>query len=306
VLAGNSLAAAQVLELMLDVWDPAEILVVAAPDDSTHDWQPSLAETARAMGVTTLQPPKVNAPDVIETLRAWGPDLLLSVYYTQIFKPELLDVIAGPALNFHPALLPRHRGTAPLIWAIVDGDEVAGVSVHHLTKGIDTGPLVDQRSLPIHPDDTGYTLHLKASNLVSAMAARILRSLATGGGIPEGQDQAGDATYHSKRDPSVNHLDWRQSRERVRNVVRALAPPLPGAYSLLGALRLQIDAVSFAEVAGPARAPGMIEFRSVPGAAVIWAADGPVTVDACRVDGKPMSPADIKSLPDVIEGDFAR
>src|SRR2546423_4522960 len=140
---------------MLELWPASDILALAPPESVRHEWQPSLADEARARGVPVAQPERVNDDHVLDRIRGHRPDLLLSVYYTQIFRPALLEAIDGPALNFHPSLLPRHRGTAPLIWAIVEGDALTGVSVHELTVGVDEGPLVDQKSLPIHPNDTG-------------------------------------------------------------------------------------------------------------------------------------------------------
>src|SRR5262249_39830458 len=153
VLAGNSHAAVYVLDLLLEAWPRDDILVIAAPDTKRHSWQPSLAERAAELDVRFIAPPKVNEPDVVQTVLDHHADLLLSVYYTQIFKAPFLEAINGPAVNFHPALLPKHRGTAPLIWAIAEGDTMAGLSVHELALGVDTGDLLYQRLLPIHPDD---------------------------------------------------------------------------------------------------------------------------------------------------------
>lgn len=306
MLAGNGLASISVLDLLLEAWPASDLLVLAPPDDARHSWQPSLALAAHARGVAVLEPPRVNDVDVIAQLGGHGTDLLLSVYYTQIFHPELLDVVEGPAVNVHPSLLPRHRGTAPLIWAIADGDTVTGVTVHRLTRGVDTGPIVDQRTLPIHPDDTGYSLHMKAANLVRAGIANILRSMLAGEGLPDGREQSGEVSHHSKRDPSLNHIDWSQPRERVRNVVRALAPPLPGAYTMLGGQRVHIDAVCAADVQGPVKLPGSVDFRTVPGAVLVWAGDGPLSVGACRVGGVPIAPAALRDRLGVREGEAAR
>jgi len=306
VLAGNSAAAIYVLELLLDEWAPSELLVIAAPDDESADWHPSLADAARRYDVPTWQPDRVNAPEAIEALRAHDCDLLLSVYYTQIFRPELLSVIHGPAVNFHPSLLPRHRGTAPIIWAIAEGDTVTGVSVHELTVGIDTGPLVDQATLPIHPDDTGFSVHEKAALLVRALAARLLRRLLAGEGLPERTEQSGIATYHSKKDPRLNHLDWTSSRERVRNIVRALAPPLPGADTMLGDRRIVIEQADLCEVGAHIRAPGMVQIRR-PGAEVlIWAGDGPLQIKRISCDGESLTGPALLDVLSRAEGEVAR
>src|SRR5262245_60949870 len=126
VLAGNNEAAVLVLDLLLEEWAPADVLVIAPPGGAKHGWQPSLALHAAEHDVRVLEPEKVNDDEVVDELRRHGSDLLLSVYYTQLFRAPFLEAVDGPAVNFHPSLLPRHRGTAPLFWAIADGDEVDG------------------------------------------------------------------------------------------------------------------------------------------------------------------------------------
>ena len=306
VLAGNSLAGIEVLGLLCEAWPADDILVVAPPEPDRHGWQPSLAEEGRRVGVRVVQPEQVNAPDVIAALRSHGADLLLSVYYTQIFRPELLGAVEGAAVNFHPSLLPRHRGTAPLIWAIAEGDRVTGVSAHHLTAGIDTGPLIDQAPLPIHPDDTGYSLHLKAAVLVKALAARLLRRVAQGEAVPKGRPQSGPASTHSTRDPSLNHIDWEQPRQRVRDIVRALAPPLPGAYVTVGEERVVLERVEPAAAGSRPRAPGMFELGRPGAPALLWAADGALEVVSCRHRDESLPGAALGERLGVHDGDMVR
>ncbi len=289
VLAGNGLGGVYVLDLLIEAFPLDDILVIAPSEAERHDWQPVLADRARECGVAVLQPERVNDPDVLERVAVFGPDLLLSVYYTQIFRPELLQTINGPSLNFHPSLLPRHRGTAPLIWSIVEGDEMTGVSVHELTPGIDTGDLVYQRKLGIHPDDTGYSLHLKAANMVRAAAADLLRGLLRGEGLPASVEQHGVASYHSKKDPRVNHLDFTQSRDRVRNIVRALAPPLPGAHAMIGDRRVVFERVEVVAATTHPRLAATLQVERTKGQVFAWAADGPLELCEVVVDGERLS-----------------
>ena len=306
VLAGNSLAGIEVLGLLREAWPAEDILVVAPPEQGRHGWQPSLAAEARRVGVRVVQPEKVNAPEVIASLREHGADLLLSVYYTQIFRPDLLGAVEGPAVNLHPSLLPRHRGTAPLIWAIAEGDRVTGVSAHHLTAGIDTGPLIDQAPLPIHPDDTGYTLHLKAALLVKAITARLLRTVARGDAVPKGRPQSGPVSTHSTRDPNLNHIDWEQPRHRIRDIVRALAPPLPGAYVTVGDEHVVLERVEPAAAGTRPRAPGMFELGSPGAPALLWAADGALEVIGFRHGDESFPGAALSQRLGVLDGDMVR
>lgn len=279
MLAGNNLAALHVLELLVGAVDASDVLVIAPEPSGRSSWQASLASHAERLGVPHLTPKEVNDANIVRRVADHRPDLLLSVYYTQIFRPGLLESVRGPSLNFHPSLLPRHRGVAPLIWAIVEGDATTGVTVHHIDEGIDTGRIVLQHRIPIHPDDTGYVLHRKVAKLVRAAAAELLRGFLAGSGIPDGIEQSGVATYHSSRDPQVNRIDWAWPARRVRDVVRALAPPLPGAFVTLKGEELvlaRVEAVSQFDERWQ-KAPGMVELRRGE-PPVVWALDGPVRV----------------------------
>jgi methionyl-tRNA formyltransferase len=286
VLAGNNLAAGYVLDLLLEVCDPSDVLAIAPKPERVAAWQVSLQTAAQDAGVECLAPSDVNTPEVVERIRGHEPSLFLSIYYTQIFSTTMLRAVGCPLLNFHPSLLPRHRGTAPLIWAIVDGDSVTGVTVHHLDEGVDTGCVVLQHPLPIHPDDTGYELHLKMAKLVRSTAAGIIRGWGSGTPVPVGRLQAGEASYHSSRDPNVNHLDWSLGRRRLRDTVRALAPPLPGAYANIDDQPLVIVRLEPIDSTGrQPKPPGMLDIVA-GGMPIVWASDGAMRIESFVHDGQ--------------------
>ena len=284
VLAGNNEASVLVLDLLLEAMAPGELLVIAPPGGPRHGWQRSLARAAQQRDVRCLTPDDVNDETTVEAVRAHAAGLLLSVYYTKLFKTPFLEAVDGPRLNFHPSLLPRHRGTAPLIHAIAEGDTATGLSVHHLELGVDTGRLVWQRPLPILPHDTGWDLHHKMNRLVGAAAAELLRGWLADGTLPEAIDQVGEPSYHSSRDPRLNHLDWTAPRRRVRDVVRALAPPLPGAFTVWRGTEVVLASVTEVDDDGPAEAPGVVRIgRDGPR---VWAADGALRVDEFLLGGE--------------------
>ena len=283
ILAGNNEAAVRVLDLLLEALTPQQVLVIAPPGGPRHGWQESLARAATHRGVRALTPEDVNDDATVAAVRAHDADLLLSVYYTKLFRQPFLDAVGGPCLNFHPSLLPRHRGTAPLIHAIAEGDTRTGLSVHHIALGVDTGRLVWQRPLPILEHDTGFVLHQKMTALVAAAAAELLRGWLAGEPIPDGDDQTGEPSYHSSQDPRLNHIDWTQPRRRVRDVVRALAPPLPGAFAHLRGAEIVIAGVTEVDD-GPALPAGTVRIgRDGPR---VWAADGALRIDEIRLRGE--------------------
>lgn len=277
ILAGSNRAAVLVLGQLLSVVAAEDVLVIAPPQP-VHFWHESLVDAAATSGVEVISPLDVNDPSIVRRIADHECDLFLSVYFHQIFNGELLDSVRGSALNVHPSLLPRHRGVAPLIWAIADGDPVAGVTIHHMTAALDAGPVVWQKPLPIAEMDTGFTLHQKAADLVSEGVGEILGPWAAGSGVPVGRPQEGHASYHRYSDPPLNHIDWAWTATRIRNVVRALAPPLPGAHVLVGQERVVFAEVEVIEsAAAGARLPGSLEIDP-DGYPVVGAADGAVRV----------------------------
>jgi methionyl-tRNA formyltransferase len=303
LLAGSNEAACLVLDLLLEALPPDDILAVVPPGGVHHAWQPSLERHATARGVPVLAPLDVNDDATLAAVTAHRAELLLSVYYTQLFGERLLAALEGPAINFHPSLLPHHRGVAPLIWAIAEGDAMTGVTAHHIDAGIDTGRVVAQRKLPIHPDDTGHSLHRKAARLVAGTAADLLRGWLSGDGLPDGAAQSGRATSHSTGDPQLNRIDFSQPRGRIRDIVRALAPPLPGAWCEVGDRRLVLGRVTPVD-AGSAFAgtPGMLT-RLPGGDWGVWAADGLLRIDAFHDDDGARPSADLMGV--VTEGQVA-
>jgi methionyl-tRNA formyltransferase len=299
LLAGNAVAACRSLEIVLEAAPATHVLVVAPPAGPHHAWQQSLADAARARGVELLEPVDVNDPEVVDRLRDFRPDLALSVGYTQIFRDELRAAVARPIVNFHPALLPRHRGVAPLVWTIVEGDTTTGVTAHLIDEGVDTGPILEQLSLPIHPDATGFELHLEAAQLTAEMVARLLRRWLRDGELPLATPQAGAGSLHRTRDGTLNELDLSDSAERLRNVVRALAPPFPGATLRVAGTPVVLGRLEHPGEPVPAEAPGTIAVRgdcvvlhAADGALVVaqWY-DGPACLDgaalARRIEGSP-------------------
>jgi methionyl-tRNA formyltransferase len=127
---------------------------------------------------------------------------------------------------------------------------------------------------------------MKMANLVRAAAGDLIRDFLADKPIPSGQQQTGAATSHCSRDPRVNHLVWSDPRERIRNIVRALAPPLPGAFILIGETPVTLTRVDAAESPASAlpRTPGMVEIRGT-GSPIVWTGDGPIELKEVLVEG---------------------
>jgi methionyl-tRNA formyltransferase len=296
LLCGKNDSAVEALEFLRERGD--EVLVIGIAGDSGKDgWQRSLVAAARADGVPCEQPARINAPETIAALRAWRPDLLVSIQYDQILKEPFFRGIGCPCLNLHFALLPRNRGVAPIAWAILEGDREAGATLHHMRVDIDAGDVVAQRAVPIASTDTGRALYDKVSHAASALFrdSYPFGPALLGRRIPQ---DAALATYHrnGEFDFARRDVDWTMEAARLQRWLRALVfPPFQFPLFTLGGRTFAITAVG-GEVGASDAAPGSV-IAAGPSALDIAAAGGSVRILACGApDGRPVKLAEIAGL----------
>ncbi len=227
ILCGKNDAAVECLEFLLSRGD--EVWAVgSAQDDGVDAWQRSFVGAARRLGVRVDQPASINAPAFSRALRDFGATALLSIQYDQILKGPLFAEVGCPCLNLHFALLPRHRGVAPIAWAIAEGDAEAGVSLHHMVVDIDAGDVIAQRAAPIERETTARELY----DSVSRASIELFREsypfspelLAT-----RLVQDAARSCYHRAGDFdfSARGIDWTRTAAELHAWVRAMIfPPL--------------------------------------------------------------------------------
>ncbi len=186
---------------------------------------PNLADHARALRL----PVTVDEIDALrEEARRFKPDIIFSVYYRSILPPDVLSLSRLGGLNFHPSLLPRHRGCFSAPWAIIEGDRETGVTCHHMIEQVDAGNVIDREIVAIVSSDTGMSLYYK---LVDATLRVFDRLLTPGSALGErGSSQHGAGTHHSRHVPFNGVIDLLWPRERIDRFIRALFfPPYPPA-----------------------------------------------------------------------------
>ena len=164
----------------------------------------------------------------MERLAAFGADALVSIQYDQILKGPLFDRIGCPCLNIHFALLPRHRGVAPIAWAVLAGDSEAGVTLHHMIEDIDAGDIVAQRAVPIAPDGTAREVYDALTNVAIQV---FQESYPFAPGLLHGREpqSTGDASYHRQGDLdfSIRQVDWTRPAWDLQRWIRArIFPPM--------------------------------------------------------------------------------
>ncbi len=201
-------------------------------DPAEGQWFASVAREAAAAGIPTFAPEDPNHPLWIERMRALGAELLLSFHYRAMVGPELRALFPAGCLNLHASLLPKYRGRAPINWVLVRGETETGVTLHHMADDADAGDIVAQRRVAIASTDTALTL----TRTLAAEAATLLREtlpLVVSGRATRTPQVAAEATSVGKRRPEDGKIDWSQPAEAVRNLVRAVSHPWPGAFTFV-------------------------------------------------------------------------
>lgn len=228
-----------------------------------------------------------DLPGIIADLR---PEAVVISSYDRILPPEVLAL--GLFINVHYAPLPRYRGRANVNWAIINGEETAAISIHLVAPGLDDGPLLFQESVAIGPADTASSVY-EALNAVQqrALGPTVLRALAGDCGRPQ---DAAEATYGCARLPTDGEIDWSASTAAVDRLVRALAPPFPGAYTHLEGRPVTV--LRAAPVAAPRRYAGRIPGRVVgrsgrQGWVDVLTGDGVLRLLEVAADAGPPAPA---------------
>jgi UDP-4-amino-4-deoxy-L-arabinose formyltransferase/UDP-glucuronic acid dehydrogenase (UDP-4-keto-hexauronic acid decarboxylating) len=212
-----------------------EIVAVFTHRDNPQEtiWFDSVAELAAEHNLPVFAPVDINHPLWVEKIKESKPDLLFSFYYRQLIRRDILDIPKTGCLNLHGSLLPKYRGKAPINWALVNGERETGVTLHYMTVRPDDGDIVAQEKITISDDDTAFTLHRKATQTAEKLLDEILPRIKKGTALRIPQNH-GQATYFGGRKPADGEIHWFKTGREVRNLVRAVTKPFPGAFSFIG------------------------------------------------------------------------
>lgn len=191
----------------------------------------AVKEAALELGLPVLQPTRAREESFIQQLRAMAPDLIVVAAYGQILPQALLDIPRHGCLNVHASLLPKYRGAGPIQWAILDGEAETGVTIMKMDAGLDTGPMVTKKVVPIRSNDTAGILHDKLAFVGAQLLIETIPGYIRGEIIPEPQPAEG-ATYARKITKEDGVIDWSAPARQINNQVRGL-DPWPSAYTHL-------------------------------------------------------------------------
>ena len=199
---------------------------------------PPIKVLSQSLGIPVIQPERLRDPSAMETMHDWVPELIVVAAFGQILRTTVLELPRYGCINVHASLLPRWRGAAPIQAAILAGDAHTGITIMRMDAGIDTGPMLSQRSLPIQSDDTAISLSERLANLGAELLMDVLTGYLQGELIPQPQTEAG-ATYAPMLEKSAGLLDFTQSAPYLTRLVRAFNP-WPGAYTFWNEQLLKI------------------------------------------------------------------
>ena len=206
---------------------------------------PPVKEAAVAFGYPVLQPETVHTDTFHAQMANAAPDLFVVVAFGQILPQSLLDIPTIGSINVHASLLPRHRGAAPIQWAIIEGDRETGVTTMMMDAGLDSGDILLTKKTAIEPGETAASLHDRLSRLGSGALIDTLERLRRGTlkRTPQDHDRATYAPMLKKKD---GQIDWSQPAEKIERRIRGVTP-WPGAYTFTDGMRLKIYSASVLE-----------------------------------------------------------
>ena len=258
-------------------------LVVTHVDDPRENvWFERVAHVADDYGLTWIAPDDANVSDVVARIRSLRPDFLFSFYYRRMLAPSLLATPRLGALNMHGSLLPKYRGRAPVNWAVLHGERQTGATLHYMADKPDAGDIVAQHSVPILPDDTAKDVFDKVTVAAEIALDAALPALMAGTAPRIAQNLAA-GSYFGGRGPEDGRIDWSRSAATIHNLVRAVAPPYPGALTTIRGVPVRILSTRVQDAQAPPATPTLV---SHDGSIVAHCGGGgTLAVRALEIDG---------------------
>jgi methionyl-tRNA formyltransferase len=278
-----------------------EIVHVFAPPDIPAARPDPLKAKALALGLPLEQPKSFKGEAMYERFKSLGADLAVLAFVTAIVPERILYAPRFKSICFHPSLLPRHRGASAINWAIIHGDNETGVTWFWPDKGIDTGPILLQRRVPIGEKDSTGSLYFNTLFPLGIKTLLEAVDLIKAGKAPAIAQDESLATYEPPCGDEHAAVDFRRPAREVCNLVRG-CDPQPGAYAILGERRLRLYETAPERTVADAQ-PGTVV--SIDNSAMRVALDGAIlVVGRVRLEpgGKKVAPAELAAAGDLRAG----
>jgi methionyl-tRNA formyltransferase len=281
-LLGQAAFGVKAIEALIDHSD--EIVHVFAPPDPPVGKPDPLAAKARELGLPLSQPKSFKNDAAYEHFRTLDADLAILAFVTLIVPERILYAPRYKSICFHPSLLPRHRGASGINWALIQGDAETGVTWFWPDAGIDTGPILVQKRVPIKEQDTVGSIYFNTLFPMGIEAMIEAVDLIKAGNAPAIVQDESKATYEPPCRDEHAKIDFAKPARAVFNLIRG-CDPQPGAFASLGDKRVRLYEASFSSEALSGDKGNIVAIDSA--GMKIAMSGGSITVKRARIDPNP-------------------
>ena len=264
------------------------VLAVTQPDKPKgrgHGMQfTPVKEVALKYNIPVFQPKKVRAPECIEELRKYEADVMVVVAFGQILPKEILEMTKYGCINVHASLLPKYRGAAPIQWAIIEGEEVSGVTTMQMDEGLDTGDMIQKTKIVLAKVETGESLHDKLAEAGAKLCVETLKAIEAGTATFEKQGETPTA-YARMLDKKLGEIDWNRSAVSIERLIRGLNS-WPSAYTNWEGKVMKIWEAEVAEVDGNDKTEAGTVVSVEKDSIHVMTGEGILKIKALQIPGK--------------------
>jgi len=218
------------LKALLAAGIKVDLVITHQDDPNENVWFGSVAKLCADQNIPYLTPSANELVNLIPKLQELSPDYIFSFYYRHMIPAQILTCAKTAALNMHGSLLPKYRGRAPVNWAILHGETQTGATLHIMEAKPDAGDIVGQSVVSIGPDETATDVFGKVSQAAVEVINQALPKLIKGE-VARHANELQKGSYFGGRKPADGEIHWNQKAIQVHNLVRAVAPPYPGAFT---------------------------------------------------------------------------
>jgi methionyl-tRNA formyltransferase len=303
VLFGASARAISVLEKLIELRPDDQIIVLSFPEDP---WEPPFFDTIRELTISSgnefHEIKGIGARGWSDIVAGRQIDLLLAVGWRYLIPPTVYESTQKASVVFHNSLLPKYRGFAPSNWAIINGETETGATMFLMSETVDSGPIIDQRSFPIGPNDTIRDVEANVTDAYLTLLTSNIDALLANEFTATPQDHSA-ATLTTKRVPADGEIDWTKSAASIHNLIRALTDPWPGAFTSIGGKNLMIwSSRKYEGIAPIGSVPGRVVDLSTSPAVTVATGDGAIVIESVQLeDGAVVGAAEvIRSVSDTL------
>ena len=226
---------------------------------------------------------KIREASAVEELKKYGADLFVVAAFGQILSKEVLGIPKYGCINVHASLLPKYRGAAPIQWAIINGDDVTGVTIMKMNEGIDTGDMIMQQQVVIDPGETGGSLFDKLMNVGASLCVEAIGDIRNGTAVYTPQPDA-QFSYAKMLTKDAGRIDWSRNSDEIERLVRAL-DPWPSAFTSFDGKTLKIWAADSYGSTERGIEPGTI-IEVEKEAVIVSCGKGKLSISEIQLEGK--------------------